>query len=116
MFILALLLVGGAIGFFIAAHGEPAFEGKRLSSWLRDLRDPSALVQHRAQNALRHMGTNAVLLPRADSARLEQKLSAVLNSSRSGTAGLAGGPKIAHANAALIRRSRAGAMLILKRV
>ena len=60
MIILALLLVGGAIGFFMASQGEPTFEGKRLSSWLRDLRDPSALVQHRAQNALRHMGTNSV--------------------------------------------------------
>jgi HEAT repeat protein len=60
LIILVLLFVGGVIGFIMASQGEPTFEGKRLSSWLRDLRDPSALVQHRAQIAVRHMGTNAV--------------------------------------------------------
>jgi len=39
---------------------EPVYQGRLLSSWLRDLRDPSALTRHRAQEAVRQMGTNAV--------------------------------------------------------
>jgi HEAT repeat protein len=55
-----LLLVAGLVSYVLILTGEPGFEGKRLSDWLRDLRNPSFLIQSKAQLALRHIGSNVV--------------------------------------------------------
>jgi HEAT repeat protein len=57
---LVLLIMAAGIAFVLGSIAEPSYQGKRLSGWLRDLRNPSPLVQCRAQEALRQIGTNAM--------------------------------------------------------
>src|ERR1043166_4356748 len=66
-----LLLLGvGLMGLamavivFVSRESEPSYEGKKLSQWISQL-DPSrpeitTQARHEAQDALRHMGTNAL--------------------------------------------------------
>jgi HEAT repeat protein len=58
--VLILLGVTGALILWEAWSPEPSCFGRGLSAWLRDLRHPSPLVQYRAQEAVRHMGSPAV--------------------------------------------------------
>jgi HEAT repeat protein len=60
--LLALLgLVGVAIGFCALRTREPAYEGKRLSSWLEELNQAgSGQINSRAERAIRQIGTNAL--------------------------------------------------------
>src|SRR5262249_116016 len=58
--VLVLLMMAVGIAFIIWSLDEPSYQGKRLTSWLRDLRNPSPLVQRNAQEAVSQLGTNAV--------------------------------------------------------
>ena len=64
--------IGVSIIFALAAvyilavlfWNEPAYQGRRLSVWLRELQHPSPVVRQQAQVAIRNVGTNAVPLLR----------------------------------------------------
>jgi len=58
LLLLALLISVPLIGLFL--WRELGYESAQLSRCLRDLQDPSALVQHRAQESLRRLGPGAV--------------------------------------------------------
>jgi HEAT repeat protein len=56
-----LLLLAAVIAVLIGLSlREPAYHGRSLRAWLRDLEHPSALVRHNAQEAVSYLGTNAV--------------------------------------------------------
>jgi HEAT repeats len=60
--ILVLLAIAGiaiALGYWLS---DPVCEGRPVGAWLRDLQDNSPAVRHRAQDAMRRLGTNAVPL------------------------------------------------------
>ena len=55
-----LIGVGAALVIVAALTRGPSYGGRGLAHWLQDLRNPSSLVQHRAQEAIRQIGSNAV--------------------------------------------------------
>ena len=56
-----LLLLAALIAVVIGLSLRgPAYHGRSLRAWLRDLQHPSALVRHNAQEAVSYLGTNAV--------------------------------------------------------
>ena len=55
-----LLGVGAAVVILAWLSHGPSYHGTGLGRWLRDLRHPSPLLQHRAQEAVRHMGSSAL--------------------------------------------------------
>ncbi len=61
-FIGALMLLAAAAMLVTwgARWPRTSYRGRGLAHWLGDLRHPSPLVQERAQDAVRHMGSNAV--------------------------------------------------------
>jgi len=55
--LLSIAFIGVVIGLSLRG---PAYQGRPLRAWLRDMQHPSPLVRHNAQEAVRHLGTNAV--------------------------------------------------------
>lgn len=55
--LLLVVLIGIVIGI---SFREPAYQGRSLRAWLRDMQHPSPLVRHNAQEAVSHLGTNTV--------------------------------------------------------
>src|SRR6266436_3449387 len=56
-FVLAAALFVVVIGL---PSPEPTYQGRVLRAWLREMQHPSPLVRHNAQEAVNHLGTNAV--------------------------------------------------------
>jgi hypothetical protein len=56
------VLLAGATAFLAVGWWwrEPAYQGKTLRRWLQELQAPSPVARHAAQEALRHIGSNAV--------------------------------------------------------
>src|SRR5437667_1360208 len=54
------LLVLGAISAVLFQRREPEYQGRKLSAWLEDLRNPSPLTRTNATHAIRRIGTNAM--------------------------------------------------------
>src|SRR6267378_6708845 len=48
------------VGLIALSSHEPPCQGRALRAWLREMQHPSPLVRHNAQEAVNHLGTNAV--------------------------------------------------------
>src|SRR5437016_2512607 len=57
--VLLVALIVVVVLIALSSH-EPAYQGRVLRAWLREMQHPSPLVRHNAQEAVNHLGTNAV--------------------------------------------------------
>ncbi|HUR47834.1 MAG TPA: HEAT repeat domain-containing protein [Candidatus Saccharimonadales bacterium] len=55
-----LFVVGGLAACFVSSSAEPSYKGHRLSYWLEANTYKAGVSRHEAQEALRHIGTNAL--------------------------------------------------------
>ena len=56
---LAMVVAFVAVVIGLSPH-EPTYQGRGLRAWLREMQQPSPVVRQNAQEALTHLGTNAV--------------------------------------------------------